>query len=66
MNTATIVGVWCLVTSAVNGGGLPRTNEYERKADCPAENRIVIKRHSLKGLAWQLADGQLIVEGYPK
>jgi hypothetical protein len=69
---ALAVGAWCLTNSISNGWDnlnkeyIPRTNTYERVADCPAESRVVIRRHSLDGLEFHTDGKVMVVEGWPK
>ena len=48
IETALIVGAWCMVSSAVNGWNTfeqryePRTYIYERKVDCDPDSRLII------------------------
>ena len=54
IETALIVGAWCMVSSAVNGWNMfeqryePRTYIYERKVDCDPDRRLIIGRRGLK------------------
>jgi hypothetical protein len=73
IETALIVGTWCLVSSYSNGydlmehRALPRTYIYERKADCDPGDQLVIGRRGLKDYInhAELSDDktQLIIEG---
>jgi len=60
------VGAWCLTQSVQNGHGEPRSNFYERRADCPAEDLVFLGPHSLDGLQWGGGKDHLHVEGQPK
>jgi hypothetical protein len=66
LKAADFVGAWCLTESIQNGHGEPRSNFYERRADCPAEDRIVLGPHSLDGLDFGIDDAGLRVEGQPR
>jgi acyl-CoA synthetase (NDP forming) len=67
------VGVWCLTETVTNGHDpltheyIPNTNTFERPvtADCPAEKRQTIGRHSLDGLEFRYGENRLFVEGSP-
>jgi hypothetical protein len=54
IESALIIGTWCLVDSWPMGyelfehRAIPRNYRYERKADCAAEDRLVIGRRGLK------------------
>jgi hypothetical protein len=74
IETALIVGAWCLVSSAENGWNNlekryePRTYIYERKVDCDPDRRLIIGPRGLKDYVdpdVSLSDDgkELIVEG---
>jgi hypothetical protein len=59
------VGAWCLTQSVQNGHGEPRSNFYERRADCPASDRVFLGPHSLDDLQYEIDEETLHVEGQP-
>jgi hypothetical protein len=71
IETALIIGTWCLVDSWSMGYDLfehraiPRNYRYERKADCAPEDRLVIGRRGLKDYINRayLSEDVLIIEG---
>jgi hypothetical protein len=69
------VGEWCL-TQSVTGGYETWSKRYisreyffsRNMTDCPAEKRVTLEPHSLRGLDFTISDDgdELIVEGWPK
>jgi hypothetical protein len=72
IETALIIGTWCLVDSwsmgydLIEHRAIARNYRYERKADCAPEDRLVIGRRGLDNRAYLSEDEDgtsLIIEG---